>query len=93
MDVTALYTNIPHKDGLLAVIHHLDLRHSPNPPTQTLIRLAELVLNLNTFEFNQQFFKQVSGVAIGTTMGPSYACLFMGHLKQNILSSYDGPIA
>ena len=28
---------------------------------------------------------------MGTKMGPSYACLFMGHLEQEILASYTGP--
>ena len=91
MDVTALYTNIPHKDGLTALRHYLDLRPSPSPPSDTLLRLAELVLNLNSFEFNGQFYQQVSGVAMGTKMGPSYACLFMGHLEQKMFSSYEGP--
>ena len=91
MDVTALYTNIPHNEGLLALRHYLDLRPSPCPPTDTIIRLAELVLNLNSFEFNGSFYKQVSGVAMGTKMGPSYACLFMGYIEHQIITTYDGP--
>ena len=92
MDVTALYTNIPHNEGLSALRYYLDLRPTLYPPTNTIIRLAELVLNLNSFQFNDAFYKQVSGVAMGTKMGPSYACLFMGHIESQILSSYSGPI-
>ena len=92
MDVTALYTNIPHGDGLNALKHFLNLRESQSPPTGTLLRLAELVLTLNTFEFNGEFFRQESGVAMGTKMGPSYACLFMGYLEKQIFSTFPGPI-
>ena len=30
----------------------------------------------------------MSGVAMGTKMGPSYACLFMGHLEHTLLQQY-----
>ena len=33
----------------------------------------------------------MSGVAMGTKMGPSYACLFMGHLEEEALRSYNKP--
>ncbi|XP_070194281.1 uncharacterized protein [Littorina saxatilis] len=94
LDVVSLYTSIPHTDGLKALTFFLDRRptDSAYPPTTTLVRLAELVLTLNTFEFDGQIFEQISGVAMGTKMGPSYACLFMGHLEHLILQSYSGPV-
>ncbi|WP_419619241.1 GIY-YIG nuclease family protein, partial [Thiolapillus sp.] len=63
-----------------------------DPPTDTLIRLAELVLNKNTFSFRDEVFSQMSGVAMGTKMGPSYACLFMGHLEHTLLQQYKKPV-
>ena len=90
MDVTALYTNIPHKDGLQALEWFLNKRETLDPPTGTLVRLAELVLTMNMFEFNGDFYRQNSGVAMGTKMGPSYACLFMGHLEHQLKSTYQG---
>ena len=44
MDVKSLRTNIPHEDGLIASRHFLDQKSDLEPPTNTLIRLAELVL-------------------------------------------------
>ena len=35
---------------------------------------------------------QISGVAMGTKMGPSYACLFPGHLEHLIQQSFTGPM-
>lgn len=86
--ITSLYTNIPNHDGLSAVKHYLHKSplelHIP-----TILRLTELVLTLNSFRFGDYHFKQTSGVAMGTRMGPSYACLFV---ESQILSSYTGPV-
>ena len=69
----------------------LNKRATADPPTDTLIRLAELVLNKNTFSFRDEVFSQMSGVAMGTKMGPSYACLFMGHLEHTLLFRLHSP--
>ena len=90
MDVKSLYTSIPHTGGLAALKHYLDLRQTQVPPTSTLLRLAELVLTLNNFAFNGEHYIQTSGVAMGTRMGPSYACLFVGHIEEQMLTQYQG---
>ena len=92
MDVKSLYTCIPHNDGLQALKFFLDKRPHQSPPTTTLLRLAELVLTTNAFSFNSQYYLQKSGVAMGSKLGPSYACLFVGHQEQLIYDSYDGPL-
>ena len=55
------------------------------PPTETVVRLAELVLTLNTFEFNDKFYTQTRGVAMGTKMGPSFANIFLGYIEKKFL--------
>ena len=92
MDVKSLYTCIPHNDGPQALKFFLDKRRHQSPPTITLLRLAELVLTANAFLFNSQYYLQKSGVAMGSKLGPSYACLFVGHQEQLIYESYDGPL-
>ena len=59
------------------------------PSTDTLIRLAELLLNKNTFSFSNEVFSLVSGVAMDTKMGPSYACIFVEYL---LLQQYNKPV-
>lgn len=52
-----------------------------------------IILKKNSFEFNRYYFDQISGgVAIGTKMGPQYACLFMSHLGHQIWQSYGGKL-
>ena len=50
--------------------------------------MAELVLTLNTFEFNSEFYKQTGGVAVGNRLGPNHACLFVGYVEERMLFSY-----
>ena len=92
MDVKPLYTIIPNNEGLNALKHFLDKRSNLNPPTNTIVRLAELILTLNHFELHSEFYTQICGVSMGTRMGPSYACLFMGFIEQKFMETYHGPI-
>ena len=92
MDVKSLYMVIPNDQGLVPLKHFLNRRSSLSPPTDTIIRLAELVLTLNHFELNDECYTQIRGVSMGTRMGPSYACLLMGFLEQQFLEQYRGPV-
>ena len=49
-------------------------------------------LKFNTFQFNGDFYSQTGGVAMGTKMGPSFACLFVGYLEERMFSEFNGPI-
>ena len=91
MDVKSLYTVIPNADGLNALKHFLEQRPTQNPPTTTLLRLAELILTTNGFSFDDRFYVQVGGVAMGSKLGPSYACLFVGYQEYLISQQYQGP--
>ena len=91
MDITSLYTVIPNNEGLLALKYFFDQRTVKEPSTDTLLRLAELVLTLNCFTFSGEIFKQINGVAMGTKMGPNYANLFVGFVEEQIFNQFDGP--
>jgi hypothetical protein len=92
IDVTSLYTSIPHNEGLAALRYHLERRTNKTPSTDTILRLTELVLNLNNFSFEDQHYLQTKGVAMGSKAGCGYACLFVGHFEERVLSSYTGAI-
>ena len=78
MDITSLYTVIPNSE------HFFDQRTVKEPSSETLLRLAEVVLTLNCFSFAGNYYKQINGVAMGTRMGPSYANLFVGYVEHQI---------
>ena len=39
----------------------------------------------------QVYHKQAGGVAVGSRLRPYYACLFMGHIEEQIFTQYMGP--
>ena len=92
MDIKSLYTAIPHNSGLEALKYFLDKLNVLDSPTVTLTRPAELVLILNAFSFNNEFYHQVGGVAMGSKMGPNYACLFVGYVEEQIGQQYTGTV-
>ena len=77
LDVSSLYTNIPQEEGLEAVREALYTRNNTEVPTEFILRLLEIVLKNNIFEFNGDLFLQLIGTAMGTRPAPSYANLFM----------------
>jgi hypothetical protein len=77
IDVVGLYTNIPVEEGLDAVREALEERADTSVTTDFIIRLLELVLKHNIFEFNKQLFQQLIGTAMGTKCAPNYSNLFM----------------
>jgi HD superfamily phosphodiesterase len=75
LDVTALYTNIPTRERILAAARALNLSRPGNvrPSNNSLIKLLKLVLNRNNFKFNGRHFLQIKGTAIGTMVAPGFA--------------------
>jgi hypothetical protein len=49
----------------------------------------ELVLTLNSFEFDGEHYLQTNGIDMGTKVGPAFACLFMGFLEERIRQAYQ----
>ena len=87
LDVSSLYTNIPHDDGILACQSALLLRTVQAPPTHDIITLISCILTKNNFVFGEKHYLQINGTAMGTRMAPSYANLFMAKLEESFLST------
>lgn len=87
MDITSLYTNIPHDLGLSALDHYLKSRDVDEPPSSFLWDLAHIVLNMNYFKYENSFYHQVKGTAMGSPFAPNYANLFMGKFEEDFVYS------
>ena len=90
IDVSSLYTNIPHEEGTQSALHYLTnheerYKHPEQPNPEVLNELMNLVLTNNVFEFNEHFYLQTQGTAMGTKMAPAYANLFMGKLEEHLI--------
>ena len=87
---SSLYTNIPNDQGIQACHEGWLNRETTNPqhsPAQVLRHLLELVLKLNTFEFDTKNYLQKFGTAMGSKLAPANANAFMGKLEKFILDS------
>ena len=78
MDVSALYTSIPHREGINTVAHYLETWENPTIATRVILKFLTLILFLNNFSFNDKNFLQRKGCAMGAKCSGSYADLFMG---------------
>ena len=83
-DVVGLYTNIPHNYGLEAINYWLD----KFPETLNsrfnksfIIESTEFILQNNNMKFDDNYFKQIKGTAMGTIFAPTYATLTMGFFE------------
>ena len=85
IDVVALYTNIPHREGILAVKEALETRSEKQPLTWVLLRILHLILTKTAFKFNDSFYEQIAGTTMGTKCAPSYAILFMGKFEEDFM--------
>ncbi|XP_047140134.1 uncharacterized protein LOC124815449 [Hydra vulgaris] len=99
-DVTSLYTNIPHEDGIEAVRYHLQQNPNhkfptdlpPIPPTSYFTLIVRTILENSTFQFGEQHFHQRYGTAMGSRIAPPYANLFMGILDTEITNNFPNNI-
>jgi len=76
-DVESLYTNM-RLDIIIDVIREIFSEY-PNPsrPDKHIIRLLEITLNNNDFEFNGDYFLQICGIAMGRKYAPSIANIYL----------------
>ena len=51
--------------------------------------MAEFVLKINFFEFNEEVKRPKLDTVIGTKIAPSYACIFMDEVETEILKSQE----
>ena len=91
MDVTSLYTNIPNTEGLRSAMKLLTLyRPQPGvkPSNLNLVKLLEMVLKKNNFQFNGDHYLQTGGTAMGTKAAPGLANCFMGNFEEEFAYEY-----
>ena len=73
-DVTSLYTNIPHEEGIAAVIHFMEeykhLLPTNCPPPHIVRIILDFILKHSTFKFMDTHIHQILGTSMGIRMTP-----------------------
>ena len=83
IDVSALYTNIPHTEGLQNLNSFIS-NFNLDVPSKFLVDLTEMILTNNIFEFDGKLYQQAIGCAMGTPCAVSYANIFMSFIDSKI---------
>ena len=76
-DVIGAYQNIPQQDGIDCLQETLEERAHKEVPSHFITKLMELTQTSNIFEFNQDLWIQLVGVAMGIHPAPSYANIYL----------------
>ena len=84
LDVTSLFTNVPVTKCLESLTTHLKEKvNTPLPlPIDKIIKICTLCTNLNFFQFEDSFYKQTSGLPMGSPLSPVLACLYLETLES-----------
>ena len=90
LDVTHLYTNIPHNESIQAINEMLTTHRPPHdlPHSSYIVQLLEVAMTNNYFQFNGKYYHQVLGTAMDTKLAPSYANLFITKFGENYVYPY-----
>lgn len=86
-DVESLYTNINHELGIEAIKYWLNKYNDTINQRFSHAFICDAILTVlenNTFFFNNKFYLQTNGTAMGTKMAPTYAILVLAFLEERL---------
>ena len=87
MDVQSLYTNIPQDEGTDICLSAMKKFYGNNLPLPIsyLRQMFDFILKYNFFKFDNQFYLQIHGTAMGTAFAPNYSGVFLGNFENTAL--------
>jgi hypothetical protein len=90
-DVTDLYTMIP-RNGALEALGRFLVQNSikgkiGNLSVDTILKLARLVLDTNYFVYNNKYYRQIKGGAMGSPFTMTLANVYMLEWEQPLIES------
>lgn len=89
MDVDSLYTNIDIDSGLASVKKIFLKYPDPKRPDAELMQLLDINLRRNDFVFDEKYYLQIKGTAMGKRFAPAYANIFMANWEEEVLQKCD----
>ena len=88
LDIVSLFTNVPTLDVINFIERKIDSGEIVIPiPKQPFIELIELCVNNNVFQFQNSFYRQKFGIAMGSPLSPVLANLYMEYFESELLPS------
>ncbi|CAJ0964495.1 unnamed protein product, partial [Ranitomeya imitator] len=89
LDINSLYTNIDNEKGISAVENFLNNNTQFPCDLKVFCRtLLTFTLTKNFFLFEDEFFLQRNGTAMGSNVAPPYANIFMADFESNFVYTH-----
>uniref|UniRef100_A0A8C5R686 Reverse transcriptase domain-containing protein n=1 Tax=Leptobrachium leishanense TaxID=445787 RepID=A0A8C5R686_9ANUR len=90
-DVNALYSSIPHDMGLTALEEEISRYNLIESEQRSfIIDSVKFILDHNYFKFEEDYYIQLKGTAMGTKFAPSYANLYMAGWENRFMCGSRG---
>lgn len=86
-DVSALYPSIPIKDGLEAISNFL-IEHMSHDEHDLYVRLFTWIMYNNIVLYDEVYYIQTSGTAMGTPAAVLFANIFLHMIERNLVNEY-----
>ena len=92
-DVCSLYTNVPLEETIEICCDVLFRSSLPKPtfPESVFKHLINFATSSVEFSFNNIVYRQIDGVAMGSSLGPTLANIFVGFCESNLFNKIDRP--
>ena len=69
-----------------------DKEREPKLTRDSFVDLMKFATSSTEFSFNNDMYRQVDGVSMGSPLSPTLANIFMGFLEANYFNTHDKPI-
>ena len=93
LDVISLYTNTPIDLAIEIITNKwTDIQQHTTLNLQQFTHAVKLTLNSTYFQYNEKFYQQIYGCAMGNPISSVIAQLVLEHLEETILPTITYPI-
>ena len=88
MDFESLYTNIPVLDAIEIMKILVFQYQNVISNAHFIIELLDIVLKNSLMSFDKEYFQQIFGIIMGTTLAPILANLYFAMLQEELKKKY-----
>ena len=85
-DVESLYPNIDHTIARESIASYFP---QGSAKRECILEFLDFVMQNNYFTFRDQYYHQIHGTAMGTSVAPPYANLDLACMETDIMSQFD----
>ncbi len=91
-DISNMYSNVPIKKTLDILRSELSENINMNQNRiDDIMNLTEATVNQNYFQFNEKYYKQEEGLAMGSPLSGLLSNIFMHDLESNVILTNNNP--